>query len=176
MKASLAAVLVLSEMLLPRGGFAEPLDSARASPEDGAEAKPKVEQHYGVKLMVLHATHGKKAIDERIGSMPELEKPPFSAYERYELLVRTELPLVRQDPKPFRLPNGRVLKTRLLEVLPDDYVRISASVNQPRGKDFLPLLEVKARVGQVFIVAGQSYKKGILVLVFRPVKAEAGER
>lgn len=173
MKASLASFLVLTEVLLPLNGFAEPRESGRAAPAEQTEPNRKIERHYGVKLMVLHATHGKKRIDERIGSMPELRKPPFSAYERYELLVRTELPLVKDNPKPYRLPNGRVLKTRLLEVLPDDYVRISASVNQPRGKDFLPLLEVKARVGQVFIVAGQSYKKGILVLVFRPVKVEA---
>jgi hypothetical protein len=32
------------------------------------------------------------------------------------------------------------------------------------------LLEVKAHVGQAFIVAGQSYKKGILVLVIRVVR------
>jgi hypothetical protein len=32
------------------------------------------------------------------------------------------------------------------------------------------LLEVKAKVGQAFIVAGQSYKGGILVLVVRVLK------
>ena len=34
----------------------------------------------------------------------------------------------------------------------------------------LPLLEVKARPGQKFIVAGQSYKRGILVLVFKVLR------
>ena len=58
----------------------------------------------------------------------------------------------------------------MLEVLPNDSLRISASINQPEGGEFLPLLEVKAKVGQSFIVAGQSYKNGILVLVIRVVK------
>jgi hypothetical protein len=54
--------------------------------------------------------------------------------------------------------------------MPKHMLRISASINQPKGKDFLPLLEVKAKAGQAFIVAGQSYKKGILVLVIKVVK------
>jgi len=63
-----------------------------------------------------------------------------------------------------------VLQTKLLDVLPEDSVRFTASINQPGGKTFLPLLEVKAKQGQSFIVAGQSYKGGILVLVIRIVK------
>ena len=129
--------------------------------------------------MVLLATNSKKGIDPRIGDMPELKKPPFSAYDSYELLTeppplnasgKTRLELKKDDPKTMRLPNGRVLQTRLLEVLPKDNVRISASINQPGGKVLLPLLEVKAKVGEKFIVAGQSYRQGMLVLVIRVTK------
>jgi hypothetical protein len=77
--------------------------------------------------------------------------------------------LTAGKPKSIRLPNKRVLQTKLLQVLPKDYVRISASIDQPGGKTFLPLLEVKAKLGQSFIVAGQSYERGILVLVIRVV-------
>ena len=114
---------------------------------------------------MLHATNAKKGIDPRIGDMPELKKIPFSSYDSYELLQRVRLPFKKDEPKTFDLPNGRVLQTKLVEALPDDSVRLSASINQPGGKTFLPLLEVKAKVGQAFIVAGQSYKGGILVLV-----------
>ena len=66
------------------------------------------------------------------------------------------------------------LQVKLLEILPKlkerESVRFSASINEPRGKDFLPLLEVKAGVEQTFIVAGQSYKTGMLALVMRVVK------
>lgn len=121
-------------------------------------------------VMVLHATNSKKGIDARIGSMPELAKPPFSSYDSYELLQRARLPLDKDAPGTLKLPNGRTLETRLLQVLGKDAVRLSASINQPNGKEFLPLLEVKAKLNQSFIVAGQSYKQGILVLVIRAVK------
>jgi hypothetical protein len=169
MNARLGAMGIATQLLLPAQLVARPLVAVPVSGAD-AGSERKAERTYAVELMVLHATNSKHGIDERIGHMPDLEKPPFSAYDSYKLLIKTALPLVKERPKPFRLPNGRMLETRLLEILPDDYVRISARVNQPRGKVFLPLLEVKARVGQLFIVAGQSFKKGILVLVFRPVR------
>ncbi|GMV13912.1 MAG: hypothetical protein HS104_40270 [Polyangiaceae bacterium] len=138
-------------------------------PKAKDEKKP-VEAELGTEVMVLHATNSGKGIDSRIGNMPELQKPPFSSYDSYALLSKTRLPLSKDD-QTMSLPNGRVLKTKLLEVMPDkEHLRISASINQPRGKTFLPLLEVKAKVGQAFIVAGQSYKGGILVLVIRVVK------
>ncbi|MFO0564838.1 MAG: hypothetical protein U0263_04200 [Polyangiaceae bacterium] len=146
---------------------------APAKPKDPKakdDKKPAAESELATEVIVLHATNSGKGIDSRIGNMPELKKPPFSSYDSYELLSKTRLPLSKDD-KTMNLPNGRVLKTKLLEVMPDkEHLRISASINQPRGKTFLPLLEVKAKVGQSFIVAGQSYRRGILVLVFRVVK------
>src|SRR5581483_7461799 len=150
---------------------------ARPALADGkSEAPPKCKETppsssaaaaraYSDEVLVLHATNAKKGIDPRIGDMPELKKIPFSSYDSYELLQRVRVPLKKDEPKTFDLPNGRVLQTKLVEALPDGSVRLSASINQPGGKTFLPLLEVKAKVGQAFIVAGQSYKGGILVLV-----------
>lgn len=131
--------------------------------------KDKKAKGYATEVMVLHATNSKKGIDKRIGDMPELKKPPFSSYDSYQLLIRARLPLDKGQAKTIKLPNKRVLRTKLLDILPKDYVRLSASINQPKGKTFLPLLKVKAKVGQAFIVAGQSYKGGILVLVIRVV-------
>ena len=127
---------------------------------------------YSAEVMVLHATHKQKAnpkawIDPRIGRLPELDKEPFSLYDRIDLMDKARLPLVKNDPKTLTLPDGRVLRTALLEVLPHGALRLRASINKPGGKDFLPLLEVKAKAGQAFIVAGQAYKGGILVLVIR---------
>lgn len=137
---------------------------------DSLADPPKKEEsstQFFADVMILHATNEKKGIDPRIGDMPELQKPPFSSYDTYRLLDRKKVPLEKQAPRTLKLPNGRVLMTRLLEVISKDTIRLSASINQPNGKEFLPLLEVKARLGQAFIVAGQSYKKGILVLVIR---------
>jgi len=130
-----------------------------------AEASP-----FSTEVLILHATNDKTGVDQRIGKLPELGKPPFSNYDSYQLIDRSRLPLKKDDPQNLKLPNGRTLQVRLLEQLEKDSVRMSASINRPSGKEFLPLLEVKAKVGQAFIVAGQSYKKGILVLVIRVVK------
>jgi hypothetical protein len=118
-----------------------------------------------LEILVLHATNAKKGIDARLKDLPELAKAPFSAYDSYAILQRARLPLALKETKTHRLPNGRSLGAELLEVQKDDVCRLSASITEPGGSAFLPLLEVRAKVGQRFIVAGQKYKSGILVLV-----------
>ncbi|HET9955138.1 MAG TPA: hypothetical protein VFQ61_11575 [Polyangiaceae bacterium] len=144
----------------------KPGAGAQAAPSTSGAA-PAPQTHFAAEVLVLHATNEKKGIDPRIAAMPELRKPPFSSYDSYALLERNQFSLDPRHPKTLTLPNGRVLETRLLEILATDSVRLSASINQPGGKEFLPLLEVKAKLGQAFIVAGQRYKRGILVLVIR---------
>jgi len=123
-----------------------------------------------LEVSVLHGTHEQKEVDPRIGSMPELSQGPFAKYASYQLLSRTQLKLSRGGKRQLKLPNGRVLQARLEDILPDGSSRLVASINRPDASDFLPLLEVKARPGQAFIVAGQSYKRGILVLVFKVLR------
>jgi hypothetical protein len=153
----------------------------------GASAKPKLapaSRSLGVKpaeatpekletvieVSVLHGTHEQKAADTRIGNMPELSQGPFAKYSSYQLLSRSQLKLSPGGKRQLKLPNGRLLQTRLEDILPDGSSRLVASINRPDASDFLPLLEVKARPGQAFIVAGQSYKRGILVLVFKVLR------
>ncbi|HET9931455.1 MAG TPA: hypothetical protein VFQ35_12230 [Polyangiaceae bacterium] len=156
-------------LLASTPAFGEPgqARAPHAAPRGSSDGERKVDATFAAEVLVLHATNTQKGIDARIGAMPELKKPPFSSYDSYELLDRARLTLDRQSPKTLKLANGRVLETRLVEVLGKELVRLSASINQPGGKEFLPLLEVKAKVGQAFIVAGQRYKQGILVLVLR---------
>lgn len=144
-----------------------PEASAKPSPRPLplADAPAKVETV--VEVSVLHGTHEKRERDPRVGDMPELREGPFASYESYELLSRVALPLSRGGKRQLKLPNGRLLEARLETILADGSSRLVASINRPDAKDFLPLLEVKARPGQSFIVAGQSYKRGILVLVFK---------
>src|SRR5687767_9572509 len=172
--ASLSAVASASnadELDAPKPGASgapvKPPPPSSAKP--GGSAAPAVAEYFA-EISVLHATNSKKGIDRRIGEMPELKKPPFSAYDSYALLQHVRLPLAKNQAKTLKLVNERVLEAKLLEILSKDQVRLSASINQPGGDDFLPLLEVKAKLGQAFIVAGQSYKSGILVLVIRIVK------
>jgi hypothetical protein len=123
-----------------------------------------------VEVSVLHGTHEQRDADPRIGNVPELSQGPFAKYASYQLLSRTQLRLSKGGKRQLKLPNGRLLEARLEDILPDGSSRLVASINRPDASDFLPLLEVKARPGQAFIVAGQSYKRGILVLVFKVVR------
>jgi len=174
-RASLALSSLVIALTLPAyagGGHGASAGTAGApkQPPPGGSSKAELEQAFAAEVLILHATNEKKGIDPRIGKLPELGKSPFSSYDSYELVDRARLPLKKDDPENLKLPNGRTFQVRLLDVPQKDSVRLSASINRPNGKEFLPLLEVKAHVGQAFIVAGQSYKKGILVLVIRVVK------
>lgn len=155
-----------ASLLFAFDAAAEPAQPKRAKPL--ADAADKLETV--VEVMVLHGTHDAKASDPRIGEMPELREGPFAKYASYQLLSRSSLPLAKGGKKQLKLPNGRLLEARLEDRLPDGSSRLVASINRPGASDFLPLLEVKAKPGQAFIVAGQSYKRGILVLVFRVVR------
>lgn len=145
-------------------------DDKKPPPQPSQKPAAPAPAAYSAEVLVLHATNGDKGIDPRIGDMPELKKPPFSSYKSYELIQRSKNPLEKHPGRTLELPNGRLLQTELVEVLPEDNVRFTASINKPGEKAFLPLLEVKAKLGQAFIVAGQSHKNGILVLVIRVVK------
>jgi hypothetical protein len=181
MRATIIASLLASALATTVASAQAPAPSAK--PGAPPAKKEAAAAPFFVEVMVLYASNSKKGIDSRIPNMPELKKPPFSAYDSYELLTepaplsasgKTRVPLNKEDPKTLRLPNGRVLQVKLLEILPKakdrESVRFSANINEPKGKDFLPLLEVKAGLEQPFIVAGQSYKTGMLALVMRVVK------
>jgi hypothetical protein len=121
-------------------------------------------------IVVLHANNDGRGIDPNIGKMPELGKPPFSAYNSYKLLERLKIALSKGTPTTTKLPNGSVLMVSLKEVIaakkqdePKRFV-ISTSIQKPGGNTFLPLLEVNAKAGENFFVAGQQHNGGILVL------------
>ncbi len=171
MKTAVTTLLAVLALVWSAPLHAQP----KGAPEAPRPQEPKKEDApkpaYAIEVVVLHGTNTKKGIDGRIEKMPELTKPPFSSYDSYELLKKETLAARKDEPKTLQLPNGRVLQTRLLEVVAKEQVKISASIDHPGGKKFLPLLEVNAKLGQRFIVAGQSYKGGILVLVIRVVAA-----
>lgn len=165
------ALGAMSQLALSASADAKPKRSRTAATlaaKPLADAPEKLETV--VEVSVLHGTHEQKEADPRIGKMPELSQGPFAKYASYQLLSRSQLRLSRGGKRQLKLPNGRLLEARLEDILADGSSRLVASINRPDANDFLPLLEVKARPGQAFIVAGQSYKRGILVLVFKVVR------
>ncbi len=123
-----------------------------------------------VEIVILHATNDGTGIDPKIGKMPALAQPPFSSYNSYKLLDRVKLPLGKGKSSTTKLPTGRDLMVALKDIVepkkkgePRRYV-VTASIQKPDGNTFLPLLEVNAKPGEPFFVAGQTYKGGTVVI------------
>jgi hypothetical protein len=146
-----------------------------ANAQDGSAKPAPEEAPVAAEVIILHATNDGSGIDPKLGKMPELGQPPFSSYNSYKLLDRVKLSLGKGKSTTTKLPNDRVLMVSLKDVIlakkKDEAKRfvVSASIQKPGGKTFLPLLEVNARAGETFFVAGQSHKGGILVIGIKVV-------
>jgi hypothetical protein len=116
-------------------------------------------------LVVLAKTEA-GSIDEKLKSLPALQKPPFNGFGSLKLLATHEVALSSAEPATIELPNGRRLKLKLLERLPDGRHKLEVSINRPDQKDYLPLLTVVAS-GEPFFVAGQKHAGGTLVIGVR---------
>lgn len=166
--AAIGAALALS--LLGTVAVAQPRPEPRPAQ---AEAQSQAQAD----MLVLHGTNTGKGIGKKIRELPyklpQLEKPPLSSYDSYELLDNKQLPLPKDKNQQLTLPDKSVVRIKLTEVLPPKkpkgkpkYV-LSASITGPGGKKVLPKLTVNAAPGQIFFVAGPAYKKGKLVIGIR---------
>jgi hypothetical protein len=117
-------------------------------------------------VMVLHAISldAPPSIDPAIGNLPQLRKPPLSAYNTYRLLDKRLLPLQMGHSATYTMANGRVLQLTFVEPTADHGFHVKAAINQPGGKAYLKQLELTAKPNEPFFVAGQQYKDGVLVL------------
>jgi hypothetical protein len=166
---AIAAALGISVGLGSIGALAQDKSDKSGKSADASQAKAE-EAVVAAEVVVLHATNDGSGIDPNIGKMPELGKPPFSSYNSYKLLDRVKLSLAKGKSSTQKLPNDRVLMVSLKDIVPGKkkdepkkYV-VSASIQKPGGNVFLPLLEVNAKAGEIFFVAGQTHKGGVLVI------------
>ncbi|MFO0586718.1 MAG: hypothetical protein U0441_04235 [Polyangiaceae bacterium] len=161
--------LCLALGLVARGSLADGARPAPAPvPAPAQTATPAAAVN--MEVIVLHATNDGTGIDPKIGKIPELSKPPFSSYNSYKLLDRPKISVTKGSQSTVKLPNGRDMAVMLKDILapakkgdPTRYV-VSTSIQKPGGNTFLPLLEVNAKAGEWFFVAGQTYKGGVLVI------------
>jgi hypothetical protein len=132
-------------------------------------------------VLVVLAAEKAGEVDAELANISALKKPPFSAFKSMKVLTRTDIKLKPDQPFEVSLPNGRHLRLTLTERLVDGRSKVQLSINKPNQKDYLPLLEVKARAGEPFFVAGQSYEGGTLVIGVRvgakkPVEPAAAKK
>lgn len=141
-----------------------------AAEDRGTPAQTPAAASVNMEVIVLHGTNDGSGIDPKIGKIAELAKPPFSSYNSYKLLDRPKVAVQKGKETKVKLPNDREMAIALKDILAakkkGDVTRylVSTSIQKPGGNTFLPLLEVNAKAGEWFFVAGQTYKGGILVI------------
>jgi hypothetical protein len=165
----IALCFASSALVLGLGTQGALADNPVAPAQSGAAQAPAA-ACVNVEVIVLHATNDNTGIDPKIGKIAELSKPPFSSYNSYKLLDRPKVNVCKGKVVNTKLPNGREVAVELKDIVapkkkddPTRYV-VSTSIQKPGGNTFLPLLEVNAKAGEWFFVAGQTYKSGILVI------------
>ncbi len=120
-----------------------------------------------IEVVVAHGTHQAGVRDESLRDFPSLFRAPFSNYETLRELSRTQRELAANAPSTLLLPNGRSLQITLSGRDDDGKYRLRVSISRAEGAAYLPLLQVRAAVGEPFLVAGQEYQGGTLIVCVR---------
>jgi hypothetical protein len=156
--ASVAALVALAAGSLV---LALPLRDAQAQPPPGPP--PALAVNADVKVLLAGQVEGRGSIDPAIGNLPQLRKPPLSAFNSFHLLDKRILSLPMGRTGAYTLPNGRVLQLTFVEPAPDGF-RVLAAITRPGGNAYLKQLNLTARPNETVFVAGQSFRGGTLVL------------
>jgi hypothetical protein len=119
-------------------------------------------------VMVLHATNEGKGIDPGIGDLPELKKPPFSSYDTYKLLGKTNHKLAKGKEQDKKLPNDSKLLLTYKDLVPakknePEKFAVGMKIKKPDDTEFVSSTFHSPK-GQYFFVAGPKYKNGVLVI------------
>jgi hypothetical protein len=169
---SLALTLVLA---IPVAGVRH--SSAQPSPGPSASASasaPAPVTSVDAEILVLHASNSGGGIDPKVRDLPQLKKPPFSSYNSYRVLSQNRVPLPLGKVTDTTLPNNGTFRLSFKESLPPARFKLAASILQPDGKPFLPMLEVALPYNEFFFVGAQSHidnkQEGKLVLAVRLLK------
>lgn len=128
--------------------------------------RARADQDIQGEVLVVLASHDAGAIDPAVAQEPALHEPPFDTFHSMRVLDRIPMTIGTHSPFTHPLANGRTLRLELLDHAPP---RLAArvSISRPNAPDFLPGVTVETDPGVPFVVAGQSYEGGTLVLLVR---------
>ena len=115
-------------------------------------------------VVVILAKEEAGSVDPSLANVSALQRPPFNTFRSMQVLSRPRVTLHADQDADIALPNGRRLRIRVQQVLPDGRLRVRVSINRPNQEDYLPLLQVLAAPGDPFFVAGQAHEGGTLVI------------
>ncbi len=126
--------------------------------------KARAAESVSAEVFVILASEKEGEIAAALAKIKALRQPPFSSFRTMEVLQKSNVELKKGEPVTVTLPNGRRLMLKLQKQMPDGRSKVQLSINRPNKKDYLPLLEVIAKQGEPFFVAGQKYQGGTLVI------------
>ncbi len=112
-----------------------------------------------VELALVHGT--KASASASPSGWPELNKPPFDAYNHYELLSTKKLSLQKGVATKESLPDGSSLEATLVETTPK--VKIDLVVKDSKGA-LISKASYASPKGKRFIPVSTPYKGGSLVV------------
>lgn len=118
-------------------------------------------------VLVILAGDEEGPIDPDLSSVRALQVPPFNGYKAFKILSRSGLKLLPNRAEEIALPAARRLRITLLAKRKDGRFKVQVSINRPNKTDYLPLLEVAAKPGERFFVAGQKYQGGTILIGVR---------
>lgn len=111
-------------------------------------AAPQGAGDVDVELTMLHGT--KAAAGAIPSAWPELNDPPFNAYNKYEVLSTKTMALKKGTQTKESLPDGSSLEATLIDVTPKVKLELvlrdakgaqvsKGTYSSPKGKKFLPV-------------------------------------
>jgi hypothetical protein len=118
-------------------------------------------------VLVILAGDEEGPIDPDLSTVRALQVKPFNGYKSFKILAREGLKLLPGQAEEIALPASRKLRITLLERRKDGRFKVQVSINRPNKTDYLPLLEVAAKPGERFFVAGQKYQGGTILIGVR---------
>jgi len=139
------AALAVMPVLIGAGVWLTGSRSAQAAADPNAD------------VMELQGTQvtGAGSIDPRIGNVPQLKKPPLSAYNTYKLIDKKSQPAKKGVASSYTLANGRVLQVTVVETTSENRYRVLTTISEANASVYLKKLEVIAGPNEPFFVGGQ---------------------
>ena len=125
-------------------------------------------------IITVLASEDAGEIAPELAGMAALRRAPFNSFRSMRVLDRSQVRLRVRQPEEITLPNGRRMRIRLQQIMPDGRYRVRVSIKREQGNNYLPLLQVVASPGDPFFVAGQSHEGGTLVLGISVGEAPSG--
>src|ERR1700729_1084400 len=139
---SIVTMLAASLFALAAGSLVLtfPVDVAQAQgPHPGPPAGAALVVNAEVMVLLATQLPGSGSIDPAIGNLPQLRKPPLSAYNTYHLLDKRSVAVPLGRSGTYTLANGRVLQVTFVEPTADHGFHVKAAINNPGHAAYLKL-------------------------------------